>query len=103
MIGLAEKTLPELESLAEGLREVISRDSQHPRADLEDVEWELEKRRWRKDSRPRSNTETVTTSQQTDPRIVQAAENSRRRTVDPEVPVAELQINAPQQIRAICP
>jgi hypothetical protein len=62
MIGLAEKTLPQLESLAEELREVISRDSQHPRAELEDVEWELEKRRWRKDSRPRSNTQTGTTS-----------------------------------------
>ncbi len=69
MIGLAEKTLAELESLAEELRAVISRDPQHPRADLEDVEWDLEKRRWRKDSRPLSNAQTGTTSPQTDPLI----------------------------------
>jgi hypothetical protein len=53
MIGMAEKTLAELESLAQDLRVMISRDPQHSRAGLEDVEWEIEKRRWRKDARPK--------------------------------------------------
>ena len=55
MIGMAEKTLAELESLAQDLRAMISRDPQHSRAGLEDVEWEIEKRHWRKDARPDSN------------------------------------------------
>jgi hypothetical protein len=69
MIGLEKKTVAELESMAEELRAVISRDPQHTRADLEDIEWELEKRRWRKDSGPLSNTQTGTTSPPTDPLI----------------------------------
>jgi hypothetical protein len=55
MIGLAERTLAELESLAQELREMTSRDPQHSRADLGDVEWEMEKRQWRKDVPPDSN------------------------------------------------
>jgi hypothetical protein len=55
MIGLEEKTLAELESLAQKLRAMISSDPQYPRAGLEDVEWEIEKRNWRNDSRPHSN------------------------------------------------
>ena len=55
MIGLAEKTLAELESLAQELRALISRDPQHPRGEVEDVEWEIEKRHWRSDSRPHPN------------------------------------------------
>lgn len=47
MIGLAEKSLAELESLAQELREIIARDPQHSRADLGDVEWEIDKRHWR--------------------------------------------------------
>lgn len=55
MVGLAEKTVAELESLAQELREVVSRDPQHPRAELGDVEWEMEKRNWRRDAGPDSN------------------------------------------------
>jgi hypothetical protein len=55
MNGLAEKNLAELESLAHELREMISRDPQRSRAELGDVEWEIEKRLWRKDARPDSN------------------------------------------------
>jgi hypothetical protein len=55
MNGLAEKTLVELESLANELRETISHDPQHPRAELENVEWEIEKRRWRRDERPHAS------------------------------------------------
>jgi hypothetical protein len=47
MIGLAEKSLAELETLAQELREIIARDPQHSRADLGDVEWEIDKRHWR--------------------------------------------------------
>lgn len=54
MIGLADKSLAELESLAQQLRAMISLDSQS-RADLGDVEWEMEKRHWRKDAPPDSN------------------------------------------------
>jgi len=54
MIGMADKTLAELESLAQDLRVMISRDPQHSRAGLGDVEWEIEKRHWRKDARPDS-------------------------------------------------
>jgi hypothetical protein len=59
MIGLAEKTVAELESLAEELREMISRDPQHSRADLGDVEWEMEKRHWRNDAGPDSDKQVV--------------------------------------------
>ncbi len=52
MIGLAEKSLAELESLAQELRAMIALDPQHSRADLGDVEWELEKRNWRKNPDP---------------------------------------------------
>jgi hypothetical protein len=55
MLGLAERTLAELESLARELRAMISRDPQHSRAELGDVEWEIEKQLWRKDARPDSN------------------------------------------------
>jgi hypothetical protein len=47
MIGLAEKSLAELESLAQELREIIARDPQHSRADLGEVEWEIDKKHWR--------------------------------------------------------
>ena len=55
MLGLAEKPLFELESLAQEQRAMISRDPQHSHAELGDVEWEIEKRLWRKDARPDSN------------------------------------------------
>ncbi|MGI9102579.1 MAG: hypothetical protein ACR2IF_09070 [Terriglobales bacterium] len=56
---MAEKTLAELESLAEEMRAVIARDYKYPRAELEDVEWELEKRRWRRDSPPHPKKQTA--------------------------------------------
>jgi hypothetical protein len=59
MIGLAEKTLAELESLAQELRARISRDPEHPRAELGDVEWEIEKRHWRDQARPHSNSQVT--------------------------------------------
>jgi hypothetical protein len=59
MIGLAEKTLAELESLAEELREMIARDPQYSRAELEDIEWEMEKRLWRNEARSHSDTEVT--------------------------------------------
>jgi hypothetical protein len=59
MIGLAEETLAGLENLARELRGMISRDPQHSRAELGDVEWEIEKRRWRKGERPHSNEEVA--------------------------------------------
>ncbi len=55
MLGLAEKPLFELESLAQEQRAMISRDPQHSQAELGDVEWEIEKRLWRTDARPDSN------------------------------------------------
>ena len=60
MIGLAEKTLAELESLALEQRARILSDSQHSRAVLEDVEWKIEKRHWRGDSRQHSNRQGAT-------------------------------------------
>ena len=48
MTGLDEKSLADLEVLARDLRAQLAQDPQHPRADLEDVEWEIEKRSWRK-------------------------------------------------------
>jgi chaperonin cofactor prefoldin len=59
MIGLAEKTLAELESLAQDLRAMISRDPQLSQAELGDVEWEMEKRHWRKDARPDADKQVV--------------------------------------------
>ncbi len=50
MIGLADKSLEELESLAQELRAKLALDLHQSRADLGDVEWELEKRKWRKDA-----------------------------------------------------
>jgi len=52
MIGLAEKSVAELESLAQELRAMIALDPQQSRADLGDVEWELEKRKWRTSASP---------------------------------------------------
>lgn len=54
MLGLSEKTMTQLEKLAEDLRELISRGSHDSRPALGDVEWELEKRRWREDAQPNS-------------------------------------------------
>jgi hypothetical protein len=51
MIGLDTKSATELEALAVDFQERISRDPQHTgkeRIELADVEWEIEKRRWRK-------------------------------------------------------
>ena len=51
MIGLDEKNVTELEALAVDLHERIARDPQHSgkeRIELADIEWEIEKRRWRK-------------------------------------------------------
>ncbi|MGZ4825041.1 MAG: hypothetical protein ACXVZT_10495 [Terriglobales bacterium] len=89
MIGLAEKMLADLESLAEELRAAIVRDPQHPRADLEDVEWELEKRRWRKDSQPLPNLQTGTTSQPTGPLPGYLDPHSFDRAVGDDVRVRE--------------
>lgn len=46
--GLGEKSLADLEVVAADLREQLARSPQHSRAELADVEWELEKRNWRK-------------------------------------------------------
>jgi len=46
--GLGETSLAELEVLAADLREQVARDPQHPSIELKDVEWEIEKRNWRK-------------------------------------------------------
>jgi hypothetical protein len=48
MNRLDEKSLENLEVLAADLRERLARNSQHPSVELEDVEWEIEKRNWRK-------------------------------------------------------
>ena len=50
MIDLPDKTLPELEGLAEELRATIARDPQHPTAELGDVLWEIQKRQWRNEA-----------------------------------------------------
>jgi hypothetical protein len=49
--GLDTKSATELEALASDFRERIARDPDHSakeRVELADVEWELEKRNWRK-------------------------------------------------------
>jgi hypothetical protein len=48
MNHLDEKSLADLEILAADLRQRIARNPQHPGAELEDVEWEIEKQSWRK-------------------------------------------------------
>jgi hypothetical protein len=48
MTGLDEESLADLEILAAALREQIARNPQRPRGELESVEWEIEKRSWRK-------------------------------------------------------
>lgn len=48
LTGLDEKNLADLEALARDLREQLARNPQHPRIELQDVEWEIEKRSWRK-------------------------------------------------------
>ena len=53
-MDLAEKSRAELDKLADELRARISRDPQYPRAELEDVVWELEKRDWRENLHPHS-------------------------------------------------
>ena len=50
MIDLPDKTLAELEKLAEELRAAIARDPQHPTAELGDVMWEIQKRQWRNEA-----------------------------------------------------
>ena len=55
MIDLPEKTLVELESVAQRLRELIAQDPQHSRAELQDVEWEIEKRQWRSEAQSPPN------------------------------------------------
>ena len=47
MNGLDEKSLAELKVLAADLHEQITRNPQHPRIELQNVEWEIEKRSWR--------------------------------------------------------
>jgi hypothetical protein len=50
MINLTEKSVAELEVLAADLRGQVARDPQHCPSEqitLSDIEWELEKRRWR--------------------------------------------------------
>ena len=47
MIELPDKTLAELEQLAEELRAAIARDPRHPTAELGNVMWEIQKRQWR--------------------------------------------------------
>ena len=48
MTGLDDNTLDELKALAATLHEQLARNPEHPRAELESVEWEIEKRSWRK-------------------------------------------------------
>jgi hypothetical protein len=51
MTALHEKSLAELKKMSANLRERIKRDPQHSvmeRIQLDDVEWEVEKRSWRK-------------------------------------------------------
>jgi len=51
MIGLDAKSVTELEAMAADFRERIARDPQQAgkeKVELADVEWEIEKRRWRK-------------------------------------------------------
>ncbi len=49
---LDEQSLAELEAMSADFREQIARDPQHSRVEqvqLEDLEWEMEKRRWRRE------------------------------------------------------
>lgn len=55
MIDLPDKTLAELESLAEELRAAIARDPHHPSVELGDVMWEIQKRQWRDHAQPHPN------------------------------------------------
>jgi hypothetical protein len=48
MNRLDEKSLADLEVVAADLRQRIARNPQHPSVELLDVEWEIEKRNWRK-------------------------------------------------------
>jgi hypothetical protein len=51
MSDLDTKSATELEAQASGFRERIAQDPEHSgqeRSELEDVEWEIEKRNWRK-------------------------------------------------------
>ena len=48
MNGLDEGSLAELEVLATDLREQAAQDPQRTSVELKDVEWEIEKRNWRK-------------------------------------------------------
>jgi hypothetical protein len=51
MTGLDEKTLTELEAMSTDFREQIARAPQQSgleQVQLKDVEWEIEKRSWRK-------------------------------------------------------
>lgn len=57
MIGLAEKALAELEAMAADFREQMALDPQHSPAELGDIEWEMEKRRWRREPQPSANPE----------------------------------------------
>jgi hypothetical protein len=52
MIGLGDKSVAELEALATELRAGLARQVQRSPVEqiaLEDIEWEIEKRHWRKD------------------------------------------------------
>jgi len=48
MSGWNETSLAELELLAAGLREEFARNPQYSGVELKDVEWEIEKRSWRR-------------------------------------------------------
>ncbi len=48
MTRLDEMSLADLKAMAAVLGEQLARDPQYPRAELENVEWEIEKRSWRK-------------------------------------------------------
>ncbi len=51
MLDLDKRSLPELEALAADLRNKIGENSpSSSAAELKDVEWELEKRQWRRKS-----------------------------------------------------
>lgn len=41
-----EKSLAELKALAAALHEQLARNPQHSRVELQDLEWEIEKRGW---------------------------------------------------------
>jgi hypothetical protein len=46
--GLGKTSLAELEVLVADLREQVARDPQLPSVELQDMEWEIEKRNWRR-------------------------------------------------------